>query len=222
MIGRGSRILKNKKTFDVIDLGNNFHRFGSWGDDLDWQKIIIKIKTYISEYTSNPGITSTLELEEECLELLRPFLIEVPSETENGGDFGCFNFNLKDETTIAIHLTKDFAPDSPFAHKSELLKSLKLLTEKVITNHPNVKYIMMHSWLASFPKFAELFPEEWLKNARPLGPDSGNGCWGQFVDKSGGFNYRNANILRKTGQFSFPYTKCVCEIKNLEFHLNNI
>lgn len=39
MIGRGSRIYKNKTTFDVIDLGNNFHRFGPWGADLDWQKI---------------------------------------------------------------------------------------------------------------------------------------------------------------------------------------
>ena len=40
MIGRGSRILKNKNSFDVIDLGNNFHRFGPWGStNLDWQRI---------------------------------------------------------------------------------------------------------------------------------------------------------------------------------------
>ncbi|HAI19655.1 MAG TPA: DEAD/DEAH box helicase, partial [Xanthomarina gelatinilytica] len=39
MIGRGSRILKNKNTFTVIDLGNNLHRFGPWGADLDWQRI---------------------------------------------------------------------------------------------------------------------------------------------------------------------------------------
>ncbi len=39
MIGRGSRILKNKSSFNVIDLGNNFHRFGPWGSDLDWYKI---------------------------------------------------------------------------------------------------------------------------------------------------------------------------------------
>lgn len=40
MIGRGSRIYKDKTTFDVIDLGNNFHRFGAWGEDLDWQKYL--------------------------------------------------------------------------------------------------------------------------------------------------------------------------------------
>ena len=31
MIGRGSRILKEKNTFKVIDLGNNCYRFGPWG-----------------------------------------------------------------------------------------------------------------------------------------------------------------------------------------------
>lgn len=38
MIGRGSRIFGDKNTFDVVDLGNNFYRFGPWGADLDWQK----------------------------------------------------------------------------------------------------------------------------------------------------------------------------------------
>jgi superfamily II DNA or RNA helicase len=41
MIGRGSRILNNKSTFTVIDLGNNNYRFGPWGADLDWQTIFI-------------------------------------------------------------------------------------------------------------------------------------------------------------------------------------
>ena len=34
MIGRGSRVFKNKSNFTVIDLGNNFYRFGPWGADL--------------------------------------------------------------------------------------------------------------------------------------------------------------------------------------------
>ena len=47
MIGRGSRILKHKNTFTVIDLGNNFHRFGPWGADLDWQKIFRSPNFYL-------------------------------------------------------------------------------------------------------------------------------------------------------------------------------
>jgi superfamily II DNA or RNA helicase len=37
MIGRGSRILANKNSFQVIDLGNNVRRFGYWQEYIDWQ-----------------------------------------------------------------------------------------------------------------------------------------------------------------------------------------
>ena len=37
MIGRGSRKLENKSTFQVVDLGNNVRRFGYWQDYIDWQ-----------------------------------------------------------------------------------------------------------------------------------------------------------------------------------------
>lgn len=37
MIGRGSRRLPNKKTFSIIDLGNNIQRFGEWQEPVDWK-----------------------------------------------------------------------------------------------------------------------------------------------------------------------------------------
>ncbi|WP_291867416.1 DEAD/DEAH box helicase [Maribacter sp.] len=39
MIGRGSRVLPNKKDFKVIDFGNNVARFGMWSAPIDWQEI---------------------------------------------------------------------------------------------------------------------------------------------------------------------------------------
>lgn len=39
MIGRGSRIYKERNTFQVIDLGNNVARFGPWSQPVDWQHI---------------------------------------------------------------------------------------------------------------------------------------------------------------------------------------
>ena len=39
MIGRGSRRLPQKKTFTIIDLGNNVDRFGEWNAPVDWQHI---------------------------------------------------------------------------------------------------------------------------------------------------------------------------------------
>ncbi len=37
MIGRGSRVLENKNSFLLIDLGNNVRRFGLWQDYINWQ-----------------------------------------------------------------------------------------------------------------------------------------------------------------------------------------
>ncbi|MEO1485798.1 MAG: DEAD/DEAH box helicase family protein, partial [Bacteroidota bacterium] len=39
MIGRGSRVTESKDEFNVIDLGNNIARFGSWDAPIDWQEI---------------------------------------------------------------------------------------------------------------------------------------------------------------------------------------
>jgi superfamily II DNA or RNA helicase len=48
MIGRGSRKLPNKDTFNVIDLGNNALRFGLWNEPVDWQ-YIFKYPEYFLE-----------------------------------------------------------------------------------------------------------------------------------------------------------------------------
>ena len=67
MIGRGSRILENKSKFTVVDLGNNLHRFGAWGADLDWHKIFRSPNYYLD------GILSDEELENN-------FKYEMPAD----------------------------------------------------------------------------------------------------------------------------------------------
>jgi superfamily II DNA or RNA helicase len=47
MIGRGSRVLKNKKDFKVIDLGNNMNRFGMWDEPVDWPSIFETPELYL-------------------------------------------------------------------------------------------------------------------------------------------------------------------------------
>lgn len=59
MIGRGSRILKNKSVFNVIDLGNNFHRFGPWGADLDWQQIFRSPNFYLEKLLNDEDLESS-------------------------------------------------------------------------------------------------------------------------------------------------------------------
>lgn len=63
MIGRGSRIFGKKNTFDVIDLGNNFYRFGAWGADLDWQKMFRSPDYYLNAILSDEEIESSFRFE---------------------------------------------------------------------------------------------------------------------------------------------------------------
>ena len=63
MIGRGSRVLDYKSTFNVIDLGNNFHRFGPWGADLDWQKMFRAPDYYLDAILSDEEIEGAFKFE---------------------------------------------------------------------------------------------------------------------------------------------------------------
>ncbi|WP_203295794.1 DEAD/DEAH box helicase [Luteirhabdus pelagi] len=63
MIGRGSRITNNKSTFNVIDLGNNFYRFGAWGEELDWQRIFQYPKHFMDNLLDDEEIEGNFKYE---------------------------------------------------------------------------------------------------------------------------------------------------------------
>ncbi len=63
MIGRGSRIFKGKSGFNVIDLGNNFHRFGPWGADLDWQRMFRAPNFYLDNLLTDEEIENDFRYE---------------------------------------------------------------------------------------------------------------------------------------------------------------
>ena len=56
MIGRGSRVLPNKKEFMVIDLGNNLNRFGLWDSEVDWESIFKSPELYLADIQSDDEI----------------------------------------------------------------------------------------------------------------------------------------------------------------------
>jgi len=52
MIGRGSRRLPQKKTFSIVDLGNNADRFGEWNTPIDWKHVFENPEIYHESLTS--------------------------------------------------------------------------------------------------------------------------------------------------------------------------
>ncbi|WP_316831651.1 DEAD/DEAH box helicase [Pedobacter aquatilis] len=53
MIGRGSRISRGKKTFTIIDLGNNIDRFGDWDSKVDWNHLFAHPEIYYENLQSS-------------------------------------------------------------------------------------------------------------------------------------------------------------------------
>ena len=56
MIGRGSRIAPGKKTFKVLDLGNNAARFGFWEAPIDWKEIFAYPDFYLENLIADEEI----------------------------------------------------------------------------------------------------------------------------------------------------------------------
>ena len=63
MIGRGSRIIQGKSKFSIIDLGNNLHRFGPWGADLDWQKIFKSPNFFLDNLLNDEDLENNFKYE---------------------------------------------------------------------------------------------------------------------------------------------------------------
>ncbi len=49
MVGRGARQLRNKKRFQIIDLGNNTARFGAWDSEIDWKRVFEEPELYLGQ-----------------------------------------------------------------------------------------------------------------------------------------------------------------------------
>ena len=107
MIGRGSRLLKDKNTFEVIDLGNNFYRFGEWGSDIDWHKIFRNPMNYLDSIQSDEEIEGRFRYE------MPDELKELFSNSEN------------------IH----FDVDKIYVESIKKGKSSKTVLEKAINHH---------------------------------------------------------------------------------------
>ena len=84
MIGRGSRILPNKSTFDVIDLGNNAARFGHWDAYVNWHDIFRSPDFYLESLWNDQ-------------EIERQFTYKMPAELRaKFSKSEQVDFNMKD------------------------------------------------------------------------------------------------------------------------------
>lgn len=118
MIGRGSRILNNKDTFTVVDLGNNVQRFGKWGLDLDWQSIFRNPDYYVDRLLNDEALESN-------------FNYEMPAEIRA-------EFSRTKEIAFDIHATYCDAIDNGESSKVVLERSIKQHAQMCTENSEDV------------------------------------------------------------------------------------
>jgi superfamily II DNA or RNA helicase len=118
MIGRGSRILKEKNTFKVIDLGNNCYRFGPWGADINWQSIF-----------KSPNFYADKLLTDEAIE--KNFVHQMPPQIRE-------QFAKSDDVSFDIKMTYLNAVDRGESSKIVLEKSIEQHTKICVENSEDV------------------------------------------------------------------------------------
>lgn len=200
--------------------------------DLVWQQILVKLWNL---WQSSP---STFEAEGYKL-LESSLLARVDQDIErwpwlpcgycacklpDSSVFGAFAFELADDPAykkrIAFHIANNTMPQSPFDDMPRLRQELADLVNYVLKEYPEIKWIGCNSWLNSLSRFQILFPPEWVSPpAKPASVSYGYNWWGQFVSRTGGFNFRNAELMRKNGAFPFPAITGRCALESLRDHL---
>ncbi len=119
MIGRGSRIWKNKTSFDVIDLGNNAVRFGLWEQGADWQKIFRSPDYFLSNIISDEEIERRFKYVmpdeiRECFSKTETVTFDVKKENARVVAAGLrtsviLDTSIQQHTDMIVENSKDFA-----------------------------------------------------------------------------------------------------------------
>jgi type I site-specific restriction endonuclease len=113
MIGRGSRILAVKKTFSILDLGNNVSRFGLWTSGVDWHAIFKNPNFFLDSLISDE------EIERKFKYVMPDEVKELFSKSED------LDFDVKEE----YELTAKSGLKSKAVLEKSLLQHAKICAE---------------------------------------------------------------------------------------------
>lgn len=122
-----------------------------------------------------------------------------------------------DPTAINFHIANAIRPHSIFENPDYLRSCFLLLCQAVKTQW-GIKTLYCGSWLNSYPKWLNYFPQEWIDNMSAPTENVGwhYGFWGQFITAKGTFNYKYGKILRETGRFPYYPRISHCSVEALE------
>jgi hypothetical protein len=163
----------------------------------------------------------------DCMRALMPVLEKRFRQNHSfeKKPFHCWWFTIHDDDThLALHLINAYQPESPFNHLAHFTATMLQAVEHAFSEYPAITVVSCGSWLNQFPRFQKLWPES-FKNAQKVLNEEGGfgpGAWGQYMTADGGFNERNADILRNRMKHPFALTEGRCPVEEVRLHLRNL
>lgn len=124
---------------------------------------------------------------------------------------------------VFFHIGNRLSPRSIFSDRSYLPQCfLQLMRETKARFCAGA--LTTTTWLNSYPRWLELFPEQWHDNLSPPTNDIdwSQSSWGQFITARGTLDYKHAAMLKRTGRLPFPSRSSWCSFSRMEAHLQRI
>lgn len=121
---------------------------------------------------------------------------------------------------VFFHIGNRVAPRSIFSDRDYLpqcfFRLMAETREKFCAGALTTK-----TWLNSYPRWLELFPQQWQDNLTPHDEDVdwSQSSWGQFITARGTFNHKHGDALRQTGKLPFAPRSSWCSFAHMEKHL---
>jgi hypothetical protein len=122
---------------------------------------------------------------------------------------------------VSFHITNALQPCSIFSDRAYLPRCLLCVMDKAEAEY-GASSLATGSWLNSYPRWLELFPQEYLDNMEPEEEQiwCGLGYWGQFLTARGTFDTQRGRLLRETGRLPYPRKYSRCSFEAMRLHLN--
>lgn len=133
MIGRGSRVLPNKKQFKILDLGNNSRRFNLWQYPIDWKHVFVAPHLYL-EHRYKDEWDYEMENDYDMPPEIKERFLNSSAESFIVRDryLACLRKGLKPQTVLEESIQDHFARIKDNASDfEEAFELFNLLTEEM-------------------------------------------------------------------------------------------
>ena len=160
MIGRGSRVTPKKSEFQIIDLGNNNHRFGLWEEYIDWHEVFVNPDKFLDQsyfdeiekqreltYNFPDEVLDRFPIDTESLFL---DITDVYEDTVNRGEKGSLAIDISLQNHIDIILKNAKDTDTAFelidALQDSIENRIKLYTNCITKSTKNYQAYLVETY----------------------------------------------------------------------------